>query len=93
MSLSVLKKFLSTYTPNQPTTQHDVREVTNRVLQKHQLPKLEVDEKVFIRGNVVIFSSCTSVRAYEVHHIQQQLIKEMNIKQTTKTPIIGVRFL
>jgi len=93
MSLSVLKKFLSTYTPNQPTTQYDVREVVNRVLQQQQLPKLEKDEKVFTRGNMIIFSSCTSVRAYEVHQIQQQLIQQINTTLQSKNLIIWVRFL
>lgn len=93
MSLSPIKKFLLTYTPHQESVRYDVRDVVNKVFLQNNIPPLTEDEKVFIRSQDIVFSSCTSVRAYEVYRIQKQLIAELMKKTKQQQELIGVRFL
>lgn len=93
MSLTSIHKLLKTYTTSAQNDEYCVRDVMNVFFSEQKIPKLDSDEKVFIRGNTLLFTTHSSVRTYEVNRIKIQLINRIKKIFPQHKSLTGIRFL
>ena len=93
MSLQPIYYFLKTHTTSTPCDEYRVRDTVNKFFKENSIPKLKDDEKVFIRGNTLCLTTPSSIRAYEVHCVQQQLVHRIQKVLPMYQHVIEIRFL
>lgn len=93
MSLNPIQQLLKTYTTSPQNDEYKVREVVNTFLKGNDIPKLEGDEKVFIKKDTLCFTVYSSVRSYEINHIKNKLLAHVVKSIPQLQRVTTIRFL